>query len=147
MGRKKTPNELKKLTGSKYYNPLVPTADGKPVCPSWLSDYAKLEWRYIVPLLDGKHILDKTDRSVLIAYCDAVGRLREASEALQIEPAVITTKNDNLIQSPWVGIRNKASADVVRYASELGCSPTARGRVEVKAAVGSPSLAEILFND
>ena len=144
---KKIPNEIKKLTGSRHYNPLVPTADGKPVCPSWLSDYAKLEWRYIVPLLDAKHILDKTDRSVLIAYCDAVGRLREATEALKDNLPVITTKNDNLIQSPWVGIRNKAAADVVKFSSELGMSPTARGRVEVKAAGGPPSLAEILFND
>jgi P27 family predicted phage terminase small subunit len=146
-GRKPTPNEIKRLRGSQYYDPDAPTADGKPTCPSWMSDYAKSEWRYIVPLLDAKRILDKTDRAALVAYCDAMGRLREAIEALQREmnSPVIRTHNGNYVQNPWVSIRNKAAADVVKWAAELGCTPTARARVQTLEPTNEPTIADLLF--
>lgn len=43
---------------------------------------------------------------------------------------VIRTKNGNLIQNPIVGIANKAWAETVRYAIELGMTPSARTRLK-----------------
>jgi P27 family predicted phage terminase small subunit len=42
---------------------------------------------------------------------------------------VITTDKGNKIQNPLVGIARRAQADMVRYASEFGMTPSARSRV------------------
>jgi P27 family predicted phage terminase small subunit len=47
------------------------------------------------------------------------------------------TAKGNIIQNPLVGIANKAAADVVRFASELGMSPSARARVSVTLPAGA----------
>ena len=115
--------------------------------PSWMTPYAKTEWRYIVPQLDALGMLTGVDRATLVTYCEAVGTLREATEALQREgnSPVIRTTNGNYIQNPWIGIRNKASAEVLKYAVEFGMTPSARSRFEVKPK-DRPSLVEELLS-
>jgi P27 family predicted phage terminase small subunit len=42
---------------------------------------------------------------------------------------VIQTQGGNFIQNPLLGAANKAMSDMVRYAVELGFTPSARSRV------------------
>ena len=143
-GRKPTPKEIKELTNSRHYDAGVPDAEGRPICPPWLSPYAKAEWRYIVPLLEAKHILDKTDRGTLISYCHEMATLREAVEALQRdEVKPVYQKNDgSWVKNPWMLVARDAAEKVVRYAAEMGCTPTARGRVSATKAAEPATLAD-----
>jgi P27 family predicted phage terminase small subunit len=42
---------------------------------------------------------------------------------------MMSTINGNLIQNPVIGILNKARADVARFATDLGMTPSSRSRV------------------
>ena len=41
----------------------------------------------------------------------------------------IKTTNGNAIQNPLVGMANRAMADMVRYATEFGMTPSSRSRI------------------
>jgi len=131
QGRKKKPKELKKLSGSRWYDDSVPDADGKPMMPSDMTDGAKREWRYIVPLLAAKGILDKTDRFVLESYCESVATAREARDILKREMTKLAYRNEagNWFKNPYVLIEKDARAAAMKYAGLLGLSPVDRGRV------------------
>ena len=146
-GTKPTPTALKKLRGNPGRRPLPknePVAEGRPVCPAYLSDYAKTEWRYIVPLLDDMGIIGKVDRGVLVSYCEAYSMFRQAVEALERElnSPVIRTHNGNYVQNPWVSIKNRAAQDMLKYAAELGMTPSARTRIRIEQRDEEPSLFE-----
>lgn len=147
-GRKKIPNELKKLTNSRWHDKNVPNADGKPICPAHLSERAKTEWRYLVPLLDAKGVLDKTDRFVLEAYCEEVATARAAQEVLNREGVTLAYQNSggNWAKNPYVLIAKDAREKAMRYASMLGITPTDRGKLSV-SDVSEPTMADVLFAD
>ena len=132
-GRKPKPKELKKLSGSRWYDENVPDADGKPMMPSDMTDEAKREWRYIVPLLDDKGILDKTDRFVLESYCESVAKARRARDILNREMVQLAYQNaaGNWFKNPYVLIEKDARADAMKYAGLLGLSPVDRGKLSV----------------
>lgn len=132
-GRKPLPNQLKKLTNSQHYNPNgLETKPERPIAPAYLSDYAKSEWSYIVPKLDTLRILGKVDRAVLASYCEAVGTFREATEALQREGNTLVIKSiaGGYYQNPWLAIRNRATADILKLSSEFGMTPSSRSRFQ-----------------
>jgi P27 family predicted phage terminase small subunit len=88
--------------------------------------------------LHGLGLLTGVDRAALAAYAQAYGRWAAAERALAKMAAadtvtgglLIKTTNGNAIQNPLVGISNKASAAMVRYAAEFGMTPSARSRIE-----------------
>ena len=132
MGRKYKPNNLKKLSGSRYYRPDVPAASGAPhMPPGKLSEQAKWAWRYIVPKLEELGVLDETDMFVIMALCDAVGDFVWASEMIANGDAqrVIRTTNGNLIQSPLAGIKNTARKAMYDMACAMGLSPADREKL------------------
>jgi P27 family predicted phage terminase small subunit len=118
-----------------------------PEPPAALGKEATAEWRWIAKELHHAGILTKLDRPALIAYCWSYGLWSQAERILAAMAAadpvtsglVIYTSNGNLIQNPIVGIANKALADMVRYAVELGMTPRARARLE---AVKPPRPAD-----
>jgi P27 family predicted phage terminase small subunit len=142
-GRKKKPTHLKLVTGTarkSRLNPMEPMPDlARPLPPEELMDEAKVEWGRVVDELYLLGILTRVDRAVLAAYCQAYGRWVRAERTLaQMAAAdnqsrgVLITANGNVIQNPIIGIANKAMADCVRYAAELGMTPSARSRVEAR---------------
>lgn len=149
MGRKYKPNELKKLSGSKYYNPNVPVNGGAPkMPPGKFTEEAKWAWRYIVPRLDDMGILDEIDLFVLMALCDAVGDFVWASAVMADENfnRVGRTSNGNLVQSPAVGMKRTARNDMYNYACALGLSPADREKLFANMEQGNePSLADVMF--
>ena len=113
----------------------------RPSPPRHLSDEAKAEWRRVCGELYNLGLLTNVDRAALAIYCQAYGRWEQAETAIakmaEKDPAmrglVIKTSNGNAIQNPLIGTANKAMADMMRYASEFGMTPSARSRISAEA--------------
>jgi P27 family predicted phage terminase small subunit len=108
---------------------------------------AKAEWRRISTGLYHLGLLTMVDENPLAAYCQAYARWVNAEEAiarmaerdLLTGGLMIKTSNGNAIQNPLVGTANRASSDMVRYASEFGFTPAARARIAAGIAAGGSS--------
>ena len=158
-GRKPKPSALKLVTGNPGKRPMN-KAEAKvrlsmPAPPPFLSDDAKVEWGRVVGTLYNAGLMTELDRAALAAYCQAYGRWAQAERAIveaaeraiaeaeendlpvPIAPGLTTvTSNGNVINSPLVGIANKAHADVMRYAVEFGMTPSSRSRVTADPNAG-----------
>lgn len=139
-GRKPTPAALRLLTGNPGKR-AVNRAEPKPTSeipkpPAALSADAKREWRRVSAELEALGLLSAIDRAALAAYCQAYGRWAEAERQLKADPEglVITTEKGNRIQNPLVGIARRAAADMVRYCTEFGMTPSARSRVQTQGS-------------
>ncbi len=143
-GRKPAPTHLKLVKGTRKsrINAKEPQpAPALPSVPEHLSAEAKVEWQRVAQELYDLGILTHVDRGVLAAYCQAYGRWQRAEQAIaemqkrEQTPGgvfVISTVSGNLIQNPMIGVANKAMGDMVRYAAELGMTPSARSRIEAE---------------
>ncbi len=145
-GRKPTPTHLKLVTGNPGRRPLnkaeakAPPARTMKV-PAHLGADAIAEWDRIAADLIRSGLITALDTSALAAYCGAVGRWVQAERILfkaaeadpMFEGLVIRTTSGNVVMNPLVGIRNKAQADVLKAAAELGITPSARSRVQAQA--------------
>lgn len=143
-GPRPKPTALKVLTGNpgkRALNEDEPTferlTDIEP--PLFLGEIASAEWQRLCSELIGKGVLTEVDTGVLAAYCASYQTFVEANTALAkfaandpVTRGLLTkTKNGNAVQNPLVGTRNKAALDMVRYASELGITPSSRARISV----------------
>jgi len=146
MGRKNKPTNLKILEGNPGKR-RIKSEPQPPAClpepPSHLDAYALEEWNRVAEGLNAMRIFTIVDCAALAAYCGAYSRWRTAEEQIKrrIEKAngdllaglIDKTSNGNIIQNCLIGIANKAAADMVRYASEFGMTPSARARLGVEA--------------
>lgn len=144
------PTELRVLQGVPGHRPLnkqQPRPDpNKPICPAWLDDKAKTEWRYIAPLLYDCGLLKKVDRVTLAGYCVYVSQFREATEQLQKEEVkkVYQNHTGNYSQNPWIHIQQKAWDAILKSASRFGMSPS--DRTSLVADEEKPrTLADVLM--
>lgn len=103
-----------------------------PTCPAHLNPTAKAEWKRLAQEIYRLGIITILDRSVLAAYRQAYGRWAEAEKKLKETPALIKLPSGYLQQNPWLTIANKQLELMQRFMSELGLSPVARTRVEIK---------------
>jgi P27 family predicted phage terminase small subunit len=117
----------------------VPLPQGTvPKPPEELDAAAKREWRRVAPLLHEFGLLTRLDKAVFTAYCEAYSRWRAAEATLRemarCDPVsgalMIKTAAGNTIQNPVLGAVNRARADAVKYASEVGLTPLARQRLQ-----------------
>lgn len=144
-GRKPTPNVIKFKTGNPgkrplQYEPTPPALQDIPLPPSHLDEYGLSEWNRVSNGLYVMGVLYGVDVATLAAYCSSYSRWRHAEEEMQarvlkannpLAALIDKTSNGNVIQNCLIGIANKAAADMVRYASELGMTPSARARLGV----------------
>jgi P27 family predicted phage terminase small subunit len=139
-GKKPLPTFLKLVKGAPKdrinQKEAVPPK-GMPTPPKHLSDVARAEWDRIARDLYDIGILTKVDGATLAAYCQAYGRWQQAEELLaeyaernpSAKGLVVATKSGNIIHNPLLGVANKAMGDMVRFATDLGITPSARSRV------------------
>jgi len=145
-GRKPKPTALKLITGNPGNRPLnelepVIVTPDLPEPPAHLSKIAKEEWALVAPALFNCGILSLIDRAALGAYCQAYGRWVMAETELKEVAFVTETSKGTLVQSPLVGIANKAAVDMVRFASEFGMTPSSRTRLSVDSKPPSETSA------
>lgn len=154
-GTKTEPTALKILKGNPGKRPLPknepkPTGD-MPDPPSHLDEYALEEWNRVCDGLHAMGVLYGVDMATLAAYCASYSRWRTADEELQKLTMVLSdpdnpeseiiyqplramieiTKAGNMIQHPLVGTSNVAKSDCIKYAAQLGMTPSARASLGI----------------
>ena len=129
------PKKLKILEGGKgnHKDPrkLLKFRVDSPTCPSFLSAYAKLEWKRVVPLLEQADVIAEVDRMALAVYCEAVSEFRRATLDLQDVERVLIYTNDNKGLHPLVKLQEQAGRTIKSFCAEFGFTPGARGRIEI----------------
>jgi P27 family predicted phage terminase small subunit len=157
-GRKPKATIIKLIQGNRGKRPIRKnTIDPAPVMadpPAFLCQEVADEWRRVVKALFALLIISELDMAALAGYCQAWATFVRANAAI-IEQAkadpifcglVIETKSHNLIPNPLVGIRNKAAADVIKYAAEFGMTPASRTRITANVETNSEEPGEKYFS-
>ena len=139
MGRKAKPTALKKLQGNPGKRPLndrepAPATPGLPECPPHLAGEAAAEWVRVAAQMPPGWV-GQTDRAALAAYCLAWGQHVESTLLMAKHGLVVKSPSGYPIQSPYLSISKKALADCVRYAAELGFTPSSRSRIQADPPV------------
>ena len=81
-------------------------------------------------------VLTKIDRAALAAYCQTYARWREAEDLLVEKGPLYRTQSNNIIQSPLVGIANRALDLMHKYLTEFGLTPSSRTRIVAEPPAG-----------
>lgn len=155
-GRKPKPSHLRLLQGNRENRPMREEPQPTPVLPEPSADLgvdARLEFMRLREEAYNCGLMTRVDVRVFEAYCMAYGRWVVAERALArmaeqdnlTHGLMIRTVGGNAIQNPLVGSANKAMSDMVRYAVELGFTPSARARVAAGAVPQGESKFEGLF--
>ena len=132
----KTPTALTLVRGNPGRRKL-PVNEPKPpiTCPDppdYLVDVAKVEWHRVCPRLADLGLMSDIDIAVLAAYCGAYGDLVAATENQSGKSTVMKTHNGNWVQSPFVSMIRQSRQDMVRFAAELGMTPSARAGMSIE---------------
>ena len=141
-GPKPKPTALHRLHGSlnptrhrdRAFEPIAPGSLAEMEPPADLSDEELATWRYALQHAP-KGVLKHIDRTVLILWVKTAERYRRA-EAAQAQinaqapmPDVIRSPTGMLVQSPYIGMMNRAALLMLRIAEQLGFTPVARPRL------------------
>lgn len=143
-GRKPKPTHLRLLQGNRENRPIHEGPQPTPVMPEpseLLGPDAREEFMRLREEAYNCGLMTRVDVRVFEAYCLAYGRwvvaerdlARMGEQDTLTHGVMIKTTNGNAIQNPLVGVANKAMSDMVRYAVELGFTPSARARVATAA--------------
>ena len=147
MGRRgpaRTPSKVVQLRGDpgrrgRARRRAEPKPKAGPVkCPRWLHKEAKAEWKRVADQLVDLGVVTSIDTTVLAAYCQSYARWHEAELELSDNGATMELYDDDDIvkyiqQSPWVSIAQKERQMMLRFAQELGLTPSARTRLDTAA--------------
>jgi P27 family predicted phage terminase small subunit len=144
-GRPPTPSFLKLIKGTARrtrQNPKRTTAVSPammPEAPDFLSAEARQEWDHKCEMLFKAGIVALTDRAVLAAYAQSYGRWRQAEEVLarmakedETDRAGLLVRNTatgKTVENLMISIADRAMADCVKFAGELGLTPSSRTRI------------------
>lgn len=137
-GRKPLPSKLKVLKGTDQpcrMNPHEPSLTAVvPDAPAFLGTIALEEWNRKAPLLARMGVLTEGDDAALAAYCQAYERFVEAESKIRQSGLLIKTSSGNVIQSPLVGVANRAMELMHRFMTEFGLTPSSRTRIAAHPA-------------
>jgi P27 family predicted phage terminase small subunit len=135
-GPRPKPTHLKLLAGNPGHKPLPenePQPDGDLLeAPEYLSARAQLIWRRTLPLVPAG-LLRKLDSSVFERWCIAK-ELYESSYAKVVESGqvIASGKRGAFQYNPFLITMNQAAKAMRAASDEMGFSPAARTRVQVK---------------
>jgi P27 family predicted phage terminase small subunit len=142
-GRRPKPTQLKLITGITKASRLnhhepKPLAE-IPDPPNTLTPAARAEWKRVCTELCQLGMLSKLDRAVLAAYCQAYGRWHQADRSIAAAAKknpttgglVLFSPAGGAYQNPMLSISVRASADMVKFAAELGMTPSSRSRIDL----------------
>jgi P27 family predicted phage terminase small subunit len=103
-----------------------------PDPPESLTAAAKAEWTRLAKELFTAGLLTNADRNALANYCEAWADWVDARKHINKDGGkIIVTDKGYEMQSPWVGMANKAAANMLRIAAEFGFTPASRARISV----------------
>ena len=110
-----------------------------PVCPEWLEDEAKAEWKRLAKNLFELGLLTDLDVAAFASYCQAYARWKEAEEFITQHGSIVKTKTGYWQQVPQVAIAHSNQKIMMQAAAEFGLTPSARSRM----IAGDAKQAEI----
>lgn len=147
-GRKPKPTNLKVLQGTfrpDRANKNEPKPDpGIPEPPECLSPVALEKWKAITPELEVLGLLTQIDGDAIARYCQHYAIWVEAMTQLQKTGLVVRTKEGNPIQSPYLGIANRANDILAKLEAEFGMTPSSRGRIGVGPKGGESKFKGVI---
>lgn len=156
--RPKKPTALYAIDGGQRKSrtnadePMPEPISDVPPAPPHLTAKASAEWDRIVPLMMAVNMLTDMDLAPLASYCQCQGdviemSLKMADLAKQDKSGtggrVVTSAGGSVYLNPLVAALQGARRDMVRYAAELGLTPSSRAGVKAPAA-GAKSRGEDL---
>ena len=131
-GPKPTPSARLRLVGSRELEKRQdePKPElGAPSPPAWLSREAKAEWKRVTPELTRVGVLAQIDRSILVGYVESWSDFHAAVKAVRDSGTTFATPNGSIAKHPNVTVMNESRVAFLRFAQELGLSPSARARL------------------
>jgi P27 family predicted phage terminase small subunit len=127
----------KRLT--EIEEPKVAGPLGAP--PQWLDKEARTVWLDLQDVMPVA-VLASCDLPMVTAYCQAVAQHRRAMIALrETGGAVITGAEGGMITNPWSRIVDRQALLILRLASELALTPTARAAMASRIAQAGGAMA------
>ena len=135
-GAKPKPTALKVLAGNPGRRPLndlepQPTV-GSMDPPPGLSEEAARHWGIVSHHLHECGLLTEIDKPAFRLYCEAFARWHDANEQISIYGPVVKSPKGFVVQSPYLGIANRAHDQMVKLLVEFGMTPSSRSRVAVE---------------
>ncbi len=135
-GPKPIPTAQLRLTGSRQLESRhdEPQPELGVPKPPKLSSEAEAEWKRVVPELHRVGVLALIDRAVLTGYVEAWADYRKARVALSKSGPTYLADNGNPKRHPNVVVLADSRLAFLKFAQELGLSPSARVRLTSRAA-------------
>ena len=118
--------------------------DALPERPDWLSSAAVDEWERVLPELIAMRCARAADAIALAAYCEAVARLRVASELVARSGLMLRDRDGTIRKNPAVSMARDASVEVRMWAREFGLTPSARQPLRVEHLVSGAAAERLL---
>lgn len=153
-GRKPKPTALKELEGNpgkRKLNEGEPKPEKKaPVCPKWLDEEAKKEWRRLAKKMQDLGVLTEVDMAAFAGYCQSYSRWKDAEEFMQTHGTIFRTPSGYYQQLPHVAIAQSYLKQMSRFAEQFGLTPASRSRIIADSAGGNKEhdeLEDILGGD
>ena len=142
-GKPAKPSAMSLLEGNPSKRKLrteIAVATEMPSPPAFLDSYALEEWGRLAIGLNAIGVLSFVDMGVMAAYCDSFSTWFRATELLneiKLQPngkllSLIQINDDGImLKNPLVDRAEKAKAEMIKYAVELGMTPVARARLSI----------------
>lgn len=152
-GPKRKPTALKKLDGNPGRRPLNDqepkyppiNAENELPPPAVLTGPAKKEWTRLTTLLGEVGLLQQTDQTALMLYCQAFGDWLKEQELVAEQGSVVPGVRGGLIINPHVKLSQQAEERMRFYLTEFGLTPSSRSKLKVDRPGGEDDdLAKIL---
>jgi P27 family predicted phage terminase small subunit len=106
----------------------MPAAAGGDA-PEYLTEGARAEWNRLAPELLKIGLLTVADITTFAGYCTAFDRWQTAERNIHESTMVLETATGYPMINPWVTISKQQQLQMIKFASELGISATARARL------------------
>lgn len=130
-GQRPKPSETKRREGDKGHAGsklgVDPKGKGSPTMPMHLTPEERKLWAEAVGSLPS-YVLSKADNGLLQIYATAWARLNDVEAKIRKTGMLVQTPNGPR-RNPLYVLQEKACAQMMRAASELGLSPVARARL------------------
>ena len=110
--------------------PIVPA--GSIAAPAELSPLEKRHWDSLAGPLRDAGILTTLDTAMLRILVSQLAMIDLADEAIAKFGLVQKTKRATASTTPWIRIRNSASALALRISLEFGLTPSSRSRLKIE---------------
>jgi P27 family predicted phage terminase small subunit len=131
-GPKPQPAAIKLLAGVRADRipDAPPAVEGRPRMPDHLDQVAAEKWDEVVGALEQLGTLSRTDGDAIALYCSVFSRWIQAKEECKTG-LVVHTDLGGVKQNPAVTIAAAAERQLQTLQSELGLSPSSRGRLKL----------------